>query len=252
MQTVYLGNTLINDIFVGSGRQSDVFNVSPTIVTSSLVYYFDAAYSSSAAGWRAVLPYTGSSTKTGSLTQTTYTSTYPQSFNLTGSAADINFAGAVTPLTTTNQQTIILYVKPVNDTGNTNLMWWGTVEGNRTEIQMSGSIGGDKFLRIVTNSSSSVAQNCKVSLNDWHQIVLTTDGTTTFSAFNVWVDDVKQSISGSTVWAAPGNSFWVIGTFAGQRPLSGSVVSHLVYDRKLSDNEILQNLRYFRARLGYF
>jgi hypothetical protein len=45
---------------VGAQRMSDVFNVSPSIVTSSLALYFDAANSASAANWRATLPFTGS------------------------------------------------------------------------------------------------------------------------------------------------------------------------------------------------
>ena len=137
MQTVYIGNTLVNDIFVGSGRQSDVFNVSPSIVTASLVYYWDAAYSASAANWRNVLPFTGSVAKTGSLTQTSYTSTYPQSFNLTGSVADINFGATPSQLVGTGPYTLILYVKPVNGIGNTNLLWYGSVVGDRVEPQIS-------------------------------------------------------------------------------------------------------------------
>jgi Concanavalin A-like lectin/glucanases superfamily len=253
MQTVYFGNTLINDVMLGSNRMSEVTNTPPTLVTSSLRYYYDASVSASAANWRAVMPYTGSSARTGSLTQTTYTSTYPQSFNLTGSVADINFGGGVpNELTGSGPYTIQMFVKPVNDTGNTNLFWYGSVEGNRVEVQMSGSIGGTKFLRIQTGTSASVATNCVVSLNEYHQIVLTTDGSSTFAGFNLWVDNVKQSISGSTANGVPTDTglFWVIGTINSQRPLSGSVISHLVYNRKLSDSEILQNYDYFQTRIG--
>jgi hypothetical protein len=253
MQTVYFGNTLINDVMLGSNRMADVRSTSPSIVTSSLRYYYDASISASAANWRAVIPYTGSSARTGSLTQITYTSTYPQSFNLTGSVADISFGGGVpNELTGSGPYTIQMFVKPVNDMGNTNLFWYGTAAGNRIEVQMSGSIGGTKFLRIQTGTSASVATNCVVSLNEYHQIVLTTDGSSTFAGYNLWVDNVKQSISGSTANGAPPDTglFWVIGTNSALRPLSGSVISHLVYNRKLSDSEILQNYDYFQTRIG--
>lgn len=256
MQTIYIGNTLVNDVMLGANRMSDVFNVSPSIVTSSLLYYFDAAYSASAANWRTVLPFTGSMgelQRTGSLTQTTYTSTYPQSFNLTGSVADINFAGN-TPneLTGSGPYTVQLFVNPVKDTGSMNLFWWGNAAGSDLQLQMSGSIGENKFLRIETSGTSSVATNCVVALNKYQLITLTADGTNQYSTFNVWVDGVKQAISGSTSFAPLGTLYSVIGTYSSQRPLSGSVVSYLTYNRKLSDNEILQNLRYYQARLGMF
>jgi hypothetical protein len=249
MQTVYIGDTLVNDIFVGSGRASDVFNISPSIITTSLNFYWDAAYSASAANWRNVLPY---GNKTGSLTQTTYTSTSPQSFNLTGSTADIVFGGTVpNALTGSGPYTIQMYVNPVKDTGSMNLFWFGS-SGDDLELQVSGSIGSKKYLKIATSSTSSVATNCEVSLNEYHLITLTTDGNNSYSGFNVWVDGNKQAISGSNSFAPIPNLYWVIGANNSQRPLSGSVVSYLVYDRKLSDNEINQNLRYFRARTGYF
>jgi hypothetical protein len=252
MQTVYIGNTLVNDVMLGSSRMSEVTNTPPKLVTSSLRYYYDASISASAANWRAVLPYTGSSARTGSLTQTTYTSTYPQTFNLTGSVADINFSPTPNELTGSGPYTIQLFVKPVNDTGNTNLFWYGAALGGGPglQLQMSGSIGGTKYLRIETDASSSVATNCEVALNEYQLITLTTNGTANFSGISVWVDSVQQSILGSEVFNVTQTSYWIIGTISGIRPLSGSVISHLVYNRKLSDNEILQNLTYFKARIG--
>lgn len=252
MQTVYIGSTLVNDVMLGSSRMSEVTNTPPKLVTSSLSYYYDASISASAANWRAVIPYTGSSTHTGSLTQTTYTSTYPQTFNLTGSVADINFNGTPNELTGSGPYTIQMFVKPVNDTGNTNLFWYGAALGGGTglQLQMSGSIGGTKYLRIETDTSSSVATNCEVALNEYQLITLTTNGTANFSGISVWVDNVQQSILGNEAFNVTSTSFWVIGTISAIRPLSGSVISHLVYNRKLSDNEVLQNLTYFKARIG--
>lgn len=256
MQTIYIGNTLVNDIMLGSNRMSDVFNISPSIVTSSLFYYFDSATSASAANWRATIPYTGSggATRTGSLFQTNYTSQNPATFNLTGSQASIDFGGG-TPavIAGSGPYTIQLFAKPVNDIGLIDLFWYGAALGGGTsyQFQISGSVGGTKFLRIETDLTSSVARDCVVSLNQYHQFTFTADGTANFNGLNLWVDGTKQAISGSTAFGPLVNTtYHSIGTNNGQRPLSGSVVGYLIYNRKLSDNEILQNLRYFNARVG--
>jgi hypothetical protein len=267
MQTVYIGSNLVNDVMLGSQRMVDVFNVSPSIVTSSLALYFDASYSASAANWRATLPFTGSGTistttlqRTASLFQTDHTAIYPATFNLTGSQASIDFNGGVPlELTGSGPYTIQLFAKPVNDIGIVDLFWYGNALGGggiSTQIQISGSIGGTKFLRIETEVSNSVARDCVVSLNQYHQFTFTADGTENFNGLNVWVDSTKQAISGSASFVPlPSKNtgpYNAIGTNNGVRPLSGSVVSYLIYNRKLSDNEILQNLRYFNARVGIF
>jgi hypothetical protein len=60
---------------------------------------------------------------------------------------------------------------------------------------------------------------------------------------NTWV------FSGSGQFASQSLSiYWVIGTENSQNPLSGSVLAYCVYNRVLSDSEILKNYAHFKAR----
>lgn len=246
MQTVYIGNTLINDVFLGSNRMADVRSTPPTLVTSSLIFYWDASVSASAANWRNVLPY---GNRTGSLTQTTYTSTYPQSFNLTGSVADINFGTSPAELQS-SPYTVIMIVSQKNDTALTNLTWWGGAGGgSNISFQTTGSIGSTKKLRVANAATSSIASTLNFTLNEFHQVALTV-GSSTFAGVNVWVDNNKESFTGGASVGTPSGPYWIIGTDSGLRPLSGSVIAYTAYNRVLSDSEILQNYDYFQTRLG--
>ena len=245
MQTVYVGNTLINDVFLGSQRMDDVTQYkipSGALATSGLINYWDASISASAANWRNVIPY---GTRTGSLFQTSYTATYPATFNLTGSIPDINFGTTPAAVTASNSvYTILINVKPTNDVALANVTWFG-----EQELQMTGSIGGTKYLRINTATSSSIATNLPVSLNQWHQIAITKTSDTTFASFNLWVDTNKQAISGSTsLNNIVDDRYWIIGTNNSLRPLNGNVISYLLYNRVLSDTEITNNFYYFKSQ----
>ena len=248
MQTLYVGNTLINDVMLGSTRMADVTNTPPKLVTTSLTYYFDASISSSAANWRSVIPY---GNRTGSLFQTNYTSTYPQTFNLTGSVPDINFGSTPTELKN-SPYTILMVVNQKNDVGRANLTWYGNSSGgSNVFLQASGSVGSSKFLRVATDNSSSVATNLSFTLNEYHQVAMTVTGST-FAGVSVWVDNNKQTFQGADTFTGNNGSFyWIIGTENSQNPLSGSVLAYCVYNRVLSDTEILTNYEYFRARLGF-
>lgn len=245
MQTVYIGNTLVNDVMLGANRMTDIRSTSPTIVTSSLIYYWDASVSASAVDWKNVIPY---GNRTGSLTQTTYTSTYPQTFNLTGSTADINF-GSVAGEIQSSPYTIIMVVSQKNDTALTNLTWFGNSPSQNLSLQTTGSIGSSKKLRVSTDNSSSIASNLNFSLNEFHQVALTVSSST-FAGINVWVDNNKESFTGGTAIGTIGGLYWIIGNENSQRPLSGSVIAYTAYNRVLTDSEILQNYDYFQVRLG--
>lgn len=245
MQTVYIGNTLVNDVMLGSNRMADVRSTPPKLVTSSLVYYWDASVSASAANWRNVIPYGNT---TASLTQTTYTSAYPQTFNLTGSVADINL-GSTPAQIQSAPYTVLMVVSQKNDTDLTNLTWWGGSPFSNLSLQTTGSIGSPKKLRVKTDNSASIANNLNFTLNDFHQVVLTVNGST-FADINVWVDNNKQSFTGGTTLGSIGSLYWIIGTENSQRPLSGSVISYCAYNRVLTDSEILTNYDYFQTRLG--
>jgi hypothetical protein len=246
MQAIYLGNQQINAAALGNLPVSDIRlgQPIPSLVTESLSYYFDAAISASSANWRSVVPY---GNRTGSLFQTTYTAVPPQ-FNLNGAVADINF-GTVPNEIKQAPYTIIIVAKQKNDVGTANLTWFGNSSlGPNNFLQTSGSVGSSKFIRVATNVTSSVATTLSYTLNEYHQVAMTVSGST-FGGVSVWVDDNKQSLSGSGQFASQSLSiYWVIGTENSQNPLSGSVLAYCVYNRVLSDSEILKNYAHFKAR----
>ena len=244
MQTVYIGNTLVNDVFVGSQKANDVLSYTPTIVTSSLIHYFDASYSASAANWRDSV-----GNRTGSLFQTSYTSTYPESFNLTGSIPDINFGSVPVSLQGSGERTVIVWV--YSKAGNTkrNMTWMGSVNSSDLVLFHTGSATGLNYVAIGSDATSSVATSLPISLNEWHQVAYTTDGTNTYGGINLWLDSNKAQLSGASTFNV-GTLYWIFGTSNSNFPFSGSIFTQMIYNRKLTDNEILQNYQYFKYRLG--
>jgi hypothetical protein len=80
----------------------------------------------------------------------------------------------------------------------------------------------------------------------------TTDGTNNTNGINVWLNNTSQSFSNGGTWDVPGVGvrYWEAGSIGGQLTFRGRIAFHLVYNRKLSDAEMIQNYDYFKLRFG--
>jgi hypothetical protein len=253
MQTVYIGNTLVNDVMLGSQRMGDVLLDKPAIVTSGLTAFFDASNNATTSSWRAT---TGN--YTASIGGTIYNSAYPQNYQLTSSIAGItyglNTALSSASLSGTGSRTVISFVSPVSSSSEGNIVWTG-----------NGSLDGLRFLvtssslnlKIVSNGTASPSTETftglgGLSLNNWFMTAYTTDGTNNTNGINVWLNNTSQSFSNGGTWfvAETGIRYWEAGAINAQLTFRGRIAFHLVYNRKLTDAEMIQNYDYFKLRFG--
>jgi len=271
MNQYYVGNSLINDSYLGTILINDLFNYVPTLITSGLRTNFDAAQSASAANWRTSTP--SAVPLTASLTQTRYVtgSGFPF-YQLTGSVASIDYAfnqnvidvGWGDSVGASYARTIMIVFNPASSSNASTLVYGGRLysatTGSVLEMQLVTGSNGNRYLGVYTQTSdgssetsksSSLAQNLGVVNNDtWYVATLTSDGTNTYNAFNLWLNYDKQSISGSQTWfvqAQTLSTYYGSGTFGALRNFPGKIAHTLYYDRKLSDAEIQQNYQYFAS-----
>ena len=253
MQTVYIGNTLVNDVMLGSQRMQDVLLDKPSIVTSGLTAYFDASFNATTSSWRAT-----SGNFTASFGGTVYNSAYPQNYQLTGSLAGItyglNTALSTASLSGTGSRTLIAFVSPVSSSNEGNIVWCGDGALNGLRFLVTSS---SLNLKIVSNGTASPSTETftglgGLSLNNWSMAAYTTDGTNNTNGINVWLNNTSQSFSNGGTWdiQTVGTRYWETGTIGGLLPFRGRIAFHLVYNRKLTDSEMLQNYEYFKFRFG--
>jgi hypothetical protein len=253
MQTVYIGNTLVNDVMLGSQRMGDVLLDKPAIVTSGLTAYFDASFNATTSSWRAT---TGN--YTASIGGTIYNSTYPQNYQLTSSLAGISYgfnnALITASLQGTGSRTVISFVSPVSSSSEGNIVWTGDGALNGLRFLVTSSSLNLKLVSNATGlpSNQTFTELGAMSLNNWFMAAYTTDGTNSTNGINVWLNNASQSFSNGGTWyvAEDGVRYWEAGSIGGQLTFRGRIAFHLVYNRKLTDAEMIQNYDYFKLRFG--
>jgi hypothetical protein len=255
MQTVYIGNTLVNDVMLGSQRMGDILLDKVSIVTSGLTAYFDASFNASASSWRAT---TGN--YTASIGGTIYNSTYPQNYQLTSSIAGItyglNTALSSASLSGTGSRTMITFISPASSSTDATVVWTGDGAPGNPGLKFlvtSSSLN----LKIISDRTASPSTETftglgSLSLNNWFMAAYTTDGTDNTNGITVWLNNASQSFSNGGTWlvAEAGTRYWETGAINAQFPFRGRIAFHLVYNRKLSDAEMIQNYDYFKLRFG--
>ena len=261
MQTVYIGNTLINDVMLGSRRMDDVLQLQVQSVKTSLTALWDGNYNTTTSSWQAsVGNYTasiGSGVKliTGSGQTSYYSLTSSLPSFAWGSPADIISAG----LSFTGSRTVLLWINPINLTNQSVLTWCGQNAGGADtgviEFVISSAtnlnklvISGSTAAGIVTAERATNLGS--VTTGSWQMVGYTTNGGNTLAAFDVWLNNNKQSLTGSGQWTVKtdgGNNFWEFGLISGLKPYSGSIAYQFIYNRKLTDSEIAQNYQYMQT-----
>jgi len=268
MQTVYIGNTLINDVMLGSQRMDDVLQLNVTPIRTGLTALWEGNYNTATSSWRAYVGnYTASMDPAGAngkvtlITGSNKTPYYAFSGSLPsfvwGNASDITSTGQ----DLAKARTVLLWINPSSLTNQSVLSWCGQNAGgvlngdlqfvissaaNQNKLVISGSLpnGGG-----VISTGSAVNLNSVVT-GSWQMVGYTTNGGNTIGAFEVWLNNSKQALTGSGIWGVKvdgGNNFWEFGLVSGIKPYSGSMAYQFVYNRKLSDSEIIQNYDYIRS-----
>ena len=252
MQTIYVGNTLINDIALGKSQIQDIWAQPPVISTLNLQYWFDTSFSASGVNWRANV---GNST--GSLTNTSFNSNYPARYTLTGAGdSEILFSGGNPGAGTAARTTTVTF--NTSTTGSVqNIVWIGNpTTSDLLALQIStGSVGTDAYLKVLysnTNgpgTTSSIATDLgTISPNKWYSATLQTTGST-FAGITVWLNNKSQTFNGSGAWTTDA-LYWINGAASGLNGFSGSIQANLYYNSYISQSVVLENYQYYKLKLA--
>jgi hypothetical protein len=252
MQTVYIGNTLINDVFLGSQRMDDALQIpAPTLpVTGGLVFYVDAGLPSSYAGSGATvnalnyvtgIPRSGTIGAGGYSSQNGGTFTFSSASNPTG----ILFSDDAMP---TGSQSRTLGAWVYNNATGGNPLWYGTAATNRgIGIQQIGTNGDTMRFYGYGNDFDTAVTNM---WNRWVYMVGTFDGTDA----KIYLNGTLIATSNRSGWNTLLSGTLTVGrtTFSGTNGnwINGFQAQAQIYNRALSDSEVLYNYNVFSSRFS--
>lgn len=253
MQNIYVGSTLINDVYLGSGQMQNIWLNQPYIEYTNLQYWFDCSFSASAANWRANV-----GNATGSLVNASYQSSYPPRYVLTGANNEILFSPGNPGGSGTAARTTTVAFNTATTGSVQNIVWFGNPTSDFLGLQIStGSSGTDAYLKVqytnfaspFTGTTSSIATELgPISPNKWYVATLQTTGST-FAGITVWLNNKSQTFSGTGSWTA-NNLYWINGAANGVSPISGSIQSNLYYNSYISSSVVLNNYEYYKLKLA--
>jgi hypothetical protein len=249
MQTVYVGNTLINDVMLGSQRMDDVIQLIPSspIPTSGLVAWYDASnvssYPGSGTTWTDISPSTGSGTIVGSPSFNSTT----KLFTFNGSTQRVD----LTQFLTAGQPTYSYYVVASSgNAGTTQVFGQGTESNNQRAfvIRISGYYGFNGY-----NNDANTPTSMNVGNNTLKGIALTmdNDAANQSAAVRFYLNGSFVTTSGTTTGASNLNVGTTarIASNAGNGELfSGDIGVCIAYNRVLSDAEITQINDYYATK----
>jgi hypothetical protein len=252
MQTIYVGNTLINDIALGSTQIQEVWSTPPQISTTNLQYWFDCSFSASVSNWRANF-----GNATGSLVNASFESSYPQRYVLTGANNEILFSGG-NPGTGTAARTTVVTFNTTTTGSVQNIVWFGNpTTSDLLALQIStGSVGTDAYLKVlyldtqapILTTSSIATELGPISPNKWYMATLQTTGST-FEGITVWLNNKSQTFNGTGSWTTA-NTYWINGAASGVNPFAGSIQANLYYNSYISQSAVLQDYQYYKLKLA--
>jgi hypothetical protein len=216
------------------------FNYSPKIVTDNLVLYLDAANTKS---------YVSGSTTWNDISRNGYNGvlTNGPTFD-SGNGGSIVFDGVNDCIVVSSNANIL------SKTSYTKISWFYITSYLYNIISGGNSgahafwLGGTANLRAGHNGAwSTVVSTTNLSLNTWYF------GAVTFNTTNGWklyVNGVQESTSVSTT-TYTGNDEILVGAYStGSNVFAGRIAVVQVYNKVLTDQEILQNFNSTKTRFG--
>jgi hypothetical protein len=252
MQTIYVGNTLINDIALGKSQIQQIWAQPPVISTLNLQYWFDTSFSASSVNWRANV-----GNGTGSLGNATFNSDYPPRYTLTGAGnSEILFSGGNPGVGTAARTTSVTF--NTTSVGSVqNIVWFGNPTTSQLlALQIStGSLGADAYLKVqYIDSQNNIATSSiatelgTISPNKWYMATLQTSGST-FQGITVWLNNKSQTFTGTNSWTTA-DVYWINGAANGANGYPGSIQANLYYNSYISQSAVLQNYEYYKLKLA--
>jgi hypothetical protein len=246
---IYLGNKEINSTGLYFSDKLVAINTftAPLTRTDGLVFYVDAGDLSSYAGSGTLvngLNYVTGTPKTGSLSGG-YTSLYGGTFVLSSSLENgIVFSDSGMP---SGSQSRTLGAWVYNDTANGNPLWYGTAATNQgIGMQQISSGNTFRFYGYANDFDTSVTN----MWNRWVYMVGTFDGTNA----KIYLDGTLIATSNRSGWNTVLSGFLTLGKtiFGGSSGnwVNGYLSVAEIYNRVLSDAEVLENYNRFSSRFS--
>jgi hypothetical protein len=252
MQTLYIGNTLINDIFLGSQRMDDTLQSQPPTlpITDGLVFYVDAGLPASYAGSGAStvngLNYVTGTPRTGTLSGG-FTQLYGGAFTFSASAGipGIPFTDSGMP-SGSQSRTLGSWVYNNNTGGNP--LWYGTAATDQgIGMQQIGTNGGTFRFYGYANDFDTAVTNM---WDRWVYMVGTFDGTNA----KIYLNGTLIATSNRSGWNTTLSGTLTVGRSqfggSGGNFVNGYLGQAQIYNRTLSDAEVLENYNRFSSRFS--
>jgi len=215
---------------------------SPKIVTEGLLVYFDGgnpkSYPRTGTNWQNIAGGANNAVLTNGPTYSTENGG-SLVFDGTNDYADVGSSASILSSTT---YTKMAFVYPTSHSTSNNI-----ISGGNTGQHAFWLAGGNKFQAGHNGNWSIVVSNSTVPLNTW------TFGATTYSSTSGWEiyhNGRREATSvTNTTFTGTGNIF--IGSYgAASNTFTGRISCVVVYNRVLSQDEILQNYDVLRSRFG--
>jgi hypothetical protein len=213
---------------------------SPNIVQSGLTLYLDAQNSKS-------YPGSGSTWYDLSTTGANAVSAGTVTYN-SGTGAYMNFNGASFYATDTTKVTVnktaytkMAFVKPATFGASNNIIGGG---GDQHTMWLQNS----NLLQAGHNNSwSIVTAKTPMVLGNWYFCTVSFDSV---SGYKLYLNGVVETTSSNTVQFIGSSNDTYVGAYAGGNFYNGNISCAIVYNRALTDAEVLQNFNALRGRYG--
>ena len=231
------------------------FNYSPKIVTNGLVMYLDAANNRSFVNGSSVW---NDLSRTGVIGALTNGPTY-------------NSANGGSIVFDNTDDFISTNYIPTIGTGNITYSVWFKTSTSQTGglIGVRAAVGAVQCVLVICNSAGSVGSNLYMSTydgsiirngattetwvdNTWHNAVMVHTSTTD----TLYVDGILRKINTSSAVNVNNTQPLLVGcnpngnTYLGSWVFNGNISNALVYNRALSESEVLQNYNTLKSRFG--
>jgi hypothetical protein len=236
-------------------RNGALFSQTSSIITDGLVLHLDAGNTSSYSGTGTIWNDLTSNNNDGTLTNgPIYDS---------GNGGSISFDGVNDYVSTSNnldiignsKRTIEIWFYPISSPSRQTLLsYGGTGTGTRFQIEYNGYRGAPNNIYFV-GWNRDIYTTSTLPLNTWSQVLLTYNGggISSDDGIKIYYNGISQTLLGGTdVILNTTNSICFFGYdgISNRLPYDGNISNIKIYNRALTDSEVLQNYNSTKDRFG--
>jgi hypothetical protein len=256
-----LGPTFIYDALLTAEQISNHYNAlrqrvaTPSFNSAGAVLYFDVANTSCYPGSGTTLTDLSGYGNNGTLINgPTYNSSNGGSIVLDGTNDYIEVATSTTLNVQFNHSLSIWFYQTGATVGYAGIVWKGTSDADDQYCVLLGAARTDVYIDIGNSSGPYINPSITaISLNTWYNLTYTQSRVAGSSTLLLYINGVKQTTT--TVAPTQGVNINTTSFKIGYPRLGGSyfpsrIAHHILYNRTLSDLEVMRNFEALRGRFG--